>query len=125
MRATFATLPGSPMFPDTETFHASLGKGRWYEASFVTEKLTALGFVDVKVEVVRRTSQIKNAVEFVEVFPSMAQLIMDRFWSEEEKRRCGSLIKGALLEYLKGKYGDGAIEMDWAAILATGTKPAK
>lgn len=125
MRAVFATLPGSPTFPDTEAFHASLGKGRWFEASFVKQKFTALGFVDVKVEVVRRTSQIKNAAEFVEIFSTMAQFIMERFWSEEEKLRCGSLIKGALLEYLTSKYGDGAIEMDWAAILATGTKPAQ
>lgn len=125
VRASFATLPGSPMFPDVETFHASLGKGRWYEASFVEQKLTAVGFVDVKVEVVRRTSHTVDAAEFCRVFDTMLRVLVERFWSEEERRRCGPLVEGALVKHLNGKYGDGIIEMDWAAILATGTKPAK
>lgn len=124
MRATFATLPGSPKFPDYEEFYACFGKGRWYEASFVAQKLTDLGFVDVKVEVVRRTSQTKNAVEFRENFTRMLPIILDRFWSEEERQRCGPLLDEAQLEHLKSKYGDGVIEMNWAAILATGRKPA-
>lgn len=123
VQAAFATLPDPPMFPDTETFYASMGKGRWYETSFVAQKLTAVGFVDVQVEVVRRNSQTKDAVEFCEVFDTMLHFITERFWSEEERRRCGPLVKGALLEHLKGKYADGVIEMDWAAILATGRKP--
>lgn len=125
VQAAFATLPGSPMFPDKETFYASLGKGRWYETSFVEQKLTAFGFADVKVEVVRRTSQTKDAAEFFRVFDTMLRVIAERFWSEEERRRCGPLVEGALLKHLKAKYGDGIIEMDWAAILATGRKPAK
>lgn len=102
-----------------------MGKGRWYEASFVAQKLTAFGFVDVKVEVVCRTSQTKDAAEFCEVFGTMLHHITEQFWSEEERRRCGPLLKGALLTHLKDKYGDGVIEMKWAAILATGRKPAE
>ncbi|MCJ1468540.1 hypothetical protein MMC07_007169 [Pseudocyphellaria aurata] len=125
VRAAFATLPGSPPFPDPETFHASIGKGRWYEASFVAQKLAAVGFVDVKVEVVRQTSQTKDATEFCDIFETMLHHIKEQFWSEEERRRCGPLLPGALLTHLKDKYGDGVIEMHWAAILATGRKPAE
>lgn len=125
VRAAFATLPGSPTFPDAETFYAAMGKGRWFEASFVAQKLVALGFVDVKVEVVRRTSQTKDAADFCEAFDSVTHFIMERFWNGEERRRCGPLAKQALLEHLRDKYGNGVIEMDWAAILATGRKPAE
>lgn len=80
--------------------------------------------MDVKVEVERMTSQTMNAVEFCQDFTRMLPIIMEKFWSEEERQRLGPLVNEALLEHLKSKYGDGVVEMYWAAILATGRKPA-
>lgn len=67
---------------------------------------------------------VKNAAEFVKIFTIMIPFITSKFWSDQERERCGGLINGALMDYLTGKYGEGPIKLDWAAILATGHKLA-
>ncbi len=124
IRAVFATLPGPPPFPDTETLMKSWGKGRWYSTEFVEEQLVAHGFVDVKVEIARNRTTVMNSKEFFEGFSMMLGQITSKFWSEQDKDRCEGLIEGAVIKYLNGKYGEnGAFEIDWAAVLSTGRKP--
>lgn len=124
IRAAFATLPGSPPVPDAETLISSWGKGAWHKAEFVKGQLTAHGFVDVKVRIERYTWREKSPASFCETFRTMAKCITSAFWNEAERKKCEGLVEGALLKYLVEKYGkDSEIEMNWAAILATGRKP--
>lgn len=122
VRAAFATLPGPPPFPDTEAMLSSFGPGSWHRTKHAEEQLRAHGFVEVNVQIARNKMAVKNAAEFVEIFKMMVPLITSKFWSEQERERCGGLINGALMDYLTRKYGKGPIQLDWAAILATGLK---
>lgn len=65
---------------------------------------------------------VKNAVEIVEMLTIMVPFITSKFWSNEDRERCGGLINGALMDYLKREYGEESIHFDSAAILATGHK---
>lgn len=122
VRAAFTTLPGPPPFPDTETMLSSFGPGSWHRTKHAEEQLLAHGFVEVNVQIARNTMTMKNAAEFVEAFSMIIPLITSKFWSDQDRERCGGLIDGALMDYLTGKYGEGPINLDWAAILATGRK---
>ena len=124
MRAAFATLSCPPRLPDTKTFMESWGKGAWYDSEFVQQQLTTHGFIDVKVEVIQHKSTAKNGDEFGNAFSTMIKQIIHRYWNEKEREMYEGSIKGALLEYFAGKYGENEIELEWEAILATGRKPA-
>jgi hypothetical protein len=125
VRDAIATIPGAPSFPDDETFLTSMGDGKpWNRAEYVKENLQALGFEDIKVEVMREASLIDNATAFAEQFSTILAQFTSKFWSTEECDRCGGEVKPALVKYMSEKYPDDQpFELTMVAILASGRKP--
>lgn len=94
-------------------------------ASYVTQQLSQHGFVDVEVESLPNRSSFTSAAEFCDMLEPMVGVMLNRFWTEEERVRCGEGVVPAVKRFLEEKYGpEGVLEMDWVGIVATGRKPS-
>jgi len=123
IRAAFATTTDLPPFPsDDRVMKASSSDGHWDDAKWVEKNLADHGFDDVNVQVVPRQSRLENVDEFMMLLPGTVGLIINKFWTAEEKQKCTTVCNETVKKYMRGKYGSGAVVWDWVAILATARK---
>ncbi|KAI9747412.1 MAG: hypothetical protein M1835_002112 [Candelina submexicana] len=123
--AALATLPGPPPIPSVPEFIRSANGGDWHLGSYISQTLTHHGFVDVKTEAVQHKASINSPAKFCDTLGPMVGLITGRFWSELQREELGSRVMPAVRKFLDEKYGDGSLELDWVAIVATARKPAE
>lgn len=69
---------------------------------------------------------IRTPKDFNEMAAGMYGMIMGKFWSEEDRARCGPLVDGAVEKYLVKRFGEGKpIMMTWVGNVATARKPSQ
>ncbi|KAI9720441.1 MAG: hypothetical protein M1812_002947 [Candelaria pacifica] len=119
------TLPGPPPVPTATEFLRSSNGGDWHLESYISSQLTSHGFTDIQIESIPHKYSIGSVAEFVDDLAPMVNLVTGRFWDEGRREELGGLVLPGLKKYLKGKYGDEEIEMDWVGMVATGRKPGK
>jgi SAM-dependent methyltransferase len=124
MREALATLPEPcPPFPTDEAMLGLFPTGAWHKKEFVEGQLSSYGFTDIDV----RDEPISISSYIPEIYESfnfiVLPLIMNKFWSEADKERCGKLAEPAIIKYFAEKYGkDVLIEQHYSAIVATARK---
>ncbi|KAI9698156.1 MAG: hypothetical protein M1836_004158 [Candelina mexicana] len=123
--AALATLPGPPPIPSMPEFIRSANGGDWHLGSYISQTLTQHGFVDVKTETVEHKASISSPAKLCETLGPMVGLITGKFWSEQQREELGPQVMPAVRKFLDEKYGDGILELDWVAIVATARKPAE
>ena len=69
---------------------------------------------------------LKDADDFYEVYDAFIEWVVDRYWTEEEKRVCKPLLRDAVVGYMERKFGKGkSFEIEKVCILGTAKKPAR
>lgn len=126
VRAAVATLPGPPPFPDDVTMYRSWGVGDWYSIDWIRSHLQeSSSFSDIEVAAVGKDLVIESPATFVDTFSMMIPMLLERFWSEQERKEKAEMVVPALLKYMNEKYGEGEpVKMHWSANVVTARKPA-
>ncbi|KAL8688019.1 MAG: hypothetical protein Q9218_005962 [Villophora microphyllina] len=130
VRATFATLPGPPPFPNDITMYRSWGgHGDWHSPDWVFDHLSCVqknqtyDFIDIDVEAVGKDLVMNSPEMFVDTFSVMIPFIVKKFWNDQQRRELGDMVVPALLEYMEAKYGKGKpVRMRWVANFVTAKK---
>ncbi|KAI4120221.1 MAG: hypothetical protein LQ338_006385 [Usnochroma carphineum] len=132
LRAAFATLPGPPFFPDDDTMYRSWGQGDWFSPDWIRSRLqnpassATYRFSDVKAEAVAKDLAFESAARFVGTLSMMIPMLLNKFWSEQDRKEKAEMAVPALLKYMNGKYGEEKpVKMHWVANVATARKPVE
>ena len=124
-RAAIATLEGAPPCPDTIKFLHSMGKGDWYEMSFVETALKRWGFENIELNIVRNVPSLGTPEVYGKGFSGMLgqMLLGSKSWTKEDLEKHGKSLAPALTKFQKEKIGDKDVEFEMVAIIATARKP--
>ncbi|PYI17704.1 UbiE/COQ5 family methyltransferase [Aspergillus violaceofuscus CBS 115571] len=108
-------------FPTIEEFLAMHNVG-WDSESFVRSQFEKSGFKEVRVTSV--TEQVEVPIsEFLQLSRSMLSLVMEKWWTREQRERYQAEAPLAVQRYLEEKFGvDGLVDMELSAIVAVGSK---
>ncbi|RAL16443.1 gliotoxin thiomethyltransferase [Aspergillus homomorphus CBS 101889] len=121
LRSAILGMSADLSFPTTEEFLAMHNEG-WDAESFVKTEFEKAGFKEVKVTTVTEQVQIPIS-PFLELSRSMLDLVIEKSWTQDQRKQYGAEAPGALQRFLEERFGvDGLITMEPSAVLALGTK---
>ncbi len=78
----------------------------WREPERVRAYLEGKGFVDARIEVEERKSELENYRVFVGMFPGSLGMVVNHCWTEEERGEWKGRAKGYAEEFLRERYGE-------------------
>ncbi|KAI4272855.1 MAG: hypothetical protein L6R38_006493 [Xanthoria sp. 2 TBL-2021] len=139
VRSAFATLPGPPPFPSDLEMYRSWGVGDWHSPDWIRSYLISpsltspplpssvsspkFNWQDVEVESVEKEIVMESSEKFVDTFSVMVPMILNKFWSERERKELGDMAVPRLLEWMEGEYRKGKeVRMRWVANLVVAKK---
>jgi len=125
IRKVIATIEGAPPLPNTNTFLKSMGKGEWWDTSYVETALKRWGFEDIVLNTVRNVTTMGKPEAYGQSFSGMLgkMLVGSKTWTQEDFEKYGKLLAPAVTIYYKEKNGEKEVELEMVAILATARKP--
>lgn len=115
------TIPGNLPFPTPQEFLSVIGDGQWNSVSWIESQLQQRRFEDVNVKIDSKHISLTKK-KLLETSMVMFPLVVQRFWTAEQREQNESKVQPALAQYLEDTYGDGVVPMDWIAILSTARK---
>lgn len=105
-------------------FLNAMGKGEWDNPSYVEKQLRERGFADIQAAPIAKTIDMGSAQEFAAALQPPLQLIMSRFWTEEQRQESSAKISPTLIKYLEDTAGKGiTVNRQPEAIVVTARKP--
>lgn len=128
-RAVQSLGPGGPKFPNWHDFchadYATTTDTAWEQREYWQPRVEAVGFEDVRVEAVENVTRHGSARELCDEFGASLAVIVQKFWSEEEKARFGPELVPALERALREQFGEGDAALVWRAWVVTARKPVE
>jgi hypothetical protein len=127
VRDALSNLPGLPNWPQTSLeLTNSWAQGPWENPHYVSSMLHRRGFVDIDVQIKSIMIPLKDAEDFYEVYDAFIEWVVDRYWTEEEKRVCKPLLRETIVGYMERRFGKGKpFEIEKVCILATAKRPGQ
>lgn len=118
-----ATIPGDNYpWPTGDQLLKFTTDGQWNSPSWVESQLQERGFLDIKVNAVKKSFSMK-VPEFTQMLKMMIPMVTKFFWTEEQREKGLPLAQPALEKYAAETYGpDGEIPGEWIAVVATARK---
>ena len=111
-------LPDAPALPSPQTVFPARG---WSDPDAIPSRLEKGGFKDVKVSEYSFTPDVPPD-EFAEATAVLVKVITRRLWSEDDNKKYGDYIEGALNGYLREFYPYGRWNGQMVALISTGRK---
>lgn len=124
-RPVFERHPELPPYPktDEEVFALfSESPGIWHNVDEVKDHLESVGFQDVAVNAVTRTTTY-SLEDVIAMLPATLGMLTTKLWQEEERQSMQASALKAVEGYLREKHTDGNVTWTWVAAVATGRKP--
>ncbi|KAJ6135601.1 Acetylaranotin bis-thiomethyltransferase [Penicillium capsulatum] len=117
------TMPGNLPWPTPSDFTGLLNNGEWDSATWVKSQLSQRGLEGVKANVVTKKLSL-TVPGFMKMATVMFPVVIQNFWTADQRDKHGEEARQFLQEYLINTYGEnGDVPMTWIAILATARKP--
>ncbi|KAH6676823.1 putative UbiE/COQ5 family methyltransferase [Halenospora varia] len=108
VRDALSHLRGLPYWPQTSgELTGAWAQGPWENPHYVEAMLHRHGFSDIKITTKSIHIPLNDADDFYEVYDAFIDWTMERFWTEEERRVCGPLVRPAVVKYMGEKFGVG------------------
>ncbi|KAI9934731.1 hypothetical protein AWENTII_005746 [Aspergillus wentii] len=122
VKSAVETMPGNLPFPTTEEF-LKTNTGQWNSGSWVESQLRKGGFENVQITAVSRSVRF-DIHEFVSMAMAILPMLLQKFWTQEQRDQSEANVQPTLLRYLEEKYGPhGQVPAEFVAVIATGHKP--
>lgn len=124
-REAIATIEGAPPFPETKAFFRAMGKGEWWDTSFVEAAIKRKGFEDIVINTMRNVPTMGKPEVYGQSFSGMLgqMLVGSKAWTKEDLEKYGKSLAPALTKFQAEKNGDEEVAFEMVAILATARKP--
>lgn len=122
IRKAIETMPENLPFPTTQEFLSAMGNGEWYSVPWIESELKQRGLEGVNVRIDTKPIAL-TAKELVETSLIMLPMVLQRWWTVEQREQHEEKVGPAVWKYVEDTYGkDGIVPMDWTAILSTARK---
>jgi len=124
-RNAIATIEGAPPFPDTITFLHAMGKGDWFDPSYVESTMKRRGFESIELNTVRNEPSMGTPEVAAKAFSGMLgqMLIGSKTWTKDDLEKYGPSLAPAMTKYQREKNGEKEVAFEMVAIIATARKP--
>ena len=121
LTAAMASLPGNLPAPSEKEINGLYNLG-WDEESSVQTRFEQAGLSNIQVRTVRK-ERLFPMDQFVESCTVLIPMIVNTFWTQDQRRQHVSELPLAIRRYAEGKFGmDGLASLEAEAIIATGRK---
>ncbi|KNG87150.1 UbiE/COQ5 family methyltransferase [Aspergillus nomiae NRRL 13137] len=122
LTAAMASLPGSVPAPSEKEIDRLHNVG-WDEESSVRAKFEQAGLSNIQVRTVKK-EHLFPMDQFVESCTIIIPMIVNTFWTQDQRDQYESQLPLAIRRYAEGKFGkDGLASLEAEAIIATSRKP--